>query len=324
MHLCNEAGMTAGVYYCFLEIPEGKEEEVLNYWDKFWPHAGVPVAYGIVAEWIHQQPHVLTETLFEQYSERHRQWYILKNRSNPDSTKESMQTGSYLDCISQERKKIKLSYRVFEYVNEDEQRKLRSLISNYLKFLYQKAERMDIYKNAELRVLRHLQEDAEELMPEGMEDWEFYATCERLEEQGCVRVAWIEGHEAEDAMILDAGRMLLKELEIELKGEESELERLKRENEELKAKLQEMQNPSDEEIVKDLAACFYGNTDDARDFLTQIRLVTDKEKPAIAKQYMNQNKLSQLSSKTDLHTIMVKHGLYSKQLNNWIQLLNKA
>lgn len=183
---------------------------------------------------------------------------------------------------------------------------------------------MDIYKNAELRVLRHLADDPEELIPEGMEDWEFYATCDRLEKRGCVRVAWIEGHEAEDAMILDTGRMRLKELEMELAGEESELERLRRENEELKAKLQELQNPQDDETVKDLAACFFGDTDVARHFLHQIRLVPDKEKPSIAKQYMNQNKLSPLSARNDLYSIMVKHGLYSKRLNNWTQLLNKA
>jgi hypothetical protein len=181
---------------------------------------------------------------------------------------------------------------------------------------------MDYNKSAELRVLRHLKEDAKELIPEGMEEFEFYATCDRLEKLGFVQVAWIEGHEAEDARILDAGMMRLKELEMELAGEESELERLRRENAELKAK--EMQNPSDDAIIKDLAACFYGNEDDARDFYQQIRLVPDREKPVIAKMYKNQEKLSHLSAKTGLYSVLVKHGLYSKQLNNWTQLYNKA
>ena len=37
---------------------------------------------------------------------------------------------------------------------------------------------MDMYEKAELRVLQHLKDDPDELIPDGMEEWEFSAACD--------------------------------------------------------------------------------------------------------------------------------------------------
>lgn len=92
---------------------------------------------------------------------------------------------------------------------------------------------MDIRKEAELRVLRHLVEKKDEMIPDGMEGHEYKAACYRLEEKHCVRLARIDGG-FEAIRILDEGYVYLKELEIEEKKETSEFERLKNENAKLK------------------------------------------------------------------------------------------
>ena len=48
-----------------------------------------------------------------------------------------------------------------------------------------------------------------------MEKWEVNSTLDKLEKQGCVRVAWVGGHDAEAAEINDTGRMHLKALQYE-------------------------------------------------------------------------------------------------------------
>lgn len=320
--MCYEGIKSDEMYYSFLEMPNGMDEKKEAYILRFGLH-GLPVAVGIVAAWIRGRPFVMTEDLFEKYAQKHKHYYIVKNRSNPDSTAKLLESEGYLACIEAERRNIHISYNVFDFVSEDEQRLLRALITNYLLYLYKKADRMDIYKEAELRVLQHLTNDTNELMPEGMKDWEFNAVCDRLEKEGCVRVAWIEGHRAEAVMLLDAGRMRLRELEIEARGAESELERLQKENEELKARLQPNDNPSDDEIVKELASCFYGVIKDTRAFLNQIKYVEDREKPAIAKQYLTQKKLSENSARRPLWTILKKYKLYSKTEDNWNKGIGK-
>lgn len=99
---------------------------------------------------------------------------------------------------------------------------------------------MEMKKEAELRVLRHLANKGKGMIPEGMEKYECIAACERLEEKKCVRVAWLEGHDFEKLKILPSGHVYLKELEKEERGELSELERLRIENAELKAKIEQL------------------------------------------------------------------------------------
>lgn len=74
---------------------------------------------------------------------------------------------------------------------------------------------MNLYQENEIKLLKHLLTDPDELIPEGMEKWEVNATLDRLEKQGCLRVAWASGHEAEAVMLNDTGREHLKALEYE-------------------------------------------------------------------------------------------------------------
>ena len=146
---------------------------------------------------------------------------------------------------------------------------------------------MDYYKETEIKVLKHLQTDPEDLCPEGMEKWEVNSTLDKLEKQGCVHVAWAEGHEAEAAEINDTGRMHLKALQYERNKEtwerfdqqrkesmnrfrqndlqrqiaretngeilrlQAEIKRLEQENAELKARIAELEAKSKEKYNKE-------------------------------------------------------------------------
>lgn len=93
---------------------------------------------------------------------------------------------------------------------------------------------MEIKKVAELRVLRHLQERSEIMIPDEMDENEFKAACYSLEKKNCVKLARIDGG-FEAVRMLDDGLVYLKELEWEESDNKNELERLKNENAELKA-----------------------------------------------------------------------------------------
>lgn len=80
---------------------------------------------------------------------------------------------------------------------------------------------MNLYQENEIKLLKHLLTDPDELIPEGMEKWEVNATLDRLEKQGCLRVAWASGHEAEAVMLNDTGREHLKALEYEKRQEQA-------------------------------------------------------------------------------------------------------
>lgn len=93
---------------------------------------------------------------------------------------------------------------------------------------------MDIRKDSELRVLRHLQKKVDQMIPDGMDKHEFNAACYRLEKKNCVKLARIEGG-FEAIRMLDEGYVYLKELEIEEKDDRDELERLRNEVADLKS-----------------------------------------------------------------------------------------
>ena len=93
---------------------------------------------------------------------------------------------------------------------------------------------MDIKKESELRVLRHLEKKSVEMIPKGMDEHEFNAACYRLEKKGCVRLARIEGG-FEAIRMLDEGFVYLNELEMEEKENKDELERLRNEVADLRA-----------------------------------------------------------------------------------------
>lgn len=146
---------------------------------------------------------------------------------------------------------------------------------------------MDYYKKTEIEVLKHLLTNPEDLCPEGMEKWEVNSTLDKLEKQGCVRVAWVEGHDAEAAEINDTGRMHLKALQYESNTEtwerfeqrrkdsinrlrqndlqrqiaretnseimrlQAEIKRLEQENAELKARIAELEAKSKKKYNKE-------------------------------------------------------------------------
>lgn len=213
---------------------------------------------------------------------------------------------------------------LFEYVTEEDVRVVRNVMSNYIEYLKFCRTEKGYRDIPELKVLRSL-EHKDDAFLEDLSDSELGTIFNSLEQNRFIRVAWVEGHAPEDIQLLDAGRVYLRNLEEEEKNGLSELERLRKENDELKMRLKRDEEQADDEIIKELASCFYGIEEDARAFLMQIRAVAeDREKPAIAKRYLQSKKLSPSSAKRTLWTIMKKYRLYFRGESNWNSMFKKA
>lgn len=213
---------------------------------------------------------------------------------------------------------------LFEYVTEEDVRVVRNVMNYYIEYLKRCRIEKGYRDIPELKILRCLDQKDDAFL-ENLSNYEFGTIVNSLEQKRFIRVAWMEGHVAEDYQLLDAGRVYLRKLEKEEKNEFSEVERLRKENDELRMKMKKDEEPSEDEIIKELVSCFYGIEEDARAFLKQIRAVAeDREKPAIAKRYLQSQKLSPSSAKRPLWKIMKKYSLYSRGESNWNSMFKKA
>lgn len=74
---------------------------------------------------------------------------------------------------------------------------------------------------------------------------------------------------------------------------------------------------TDEKVVKDLCGIFYGNEEEARKFLHQIRGMKNTEIVALVKKRVNEGIISELSCHRDLWKILHDNGLYTATESNW-------
>lgn len=235
------------VFYRFMEMPNGMDANQKKSIQRYGITGGI-VAMGIVARWIFRYPSTPITNIFAENYYEEWQNYVKHNQSMPDMSGKTLSQKAYEHCIKKEADNIRLSYNVFRFVSKEDQAVLRCLINNYLIFLYKQAGMITMEKDEELLVLRHLSSGAEELLPEGMEDYIFNATCDRLERKGYIQVAWLEGHTPEDVRLLDSGRAYLSQLETQPKrgnemhvNDKSSEKLLKEEIDRLKKELKEKQ-----------------------------------------------------------------------------------
>lgn len=266
---------------------------------------------------IKEQFDIYTEDRFKQFKR--------SNKDNPCTWNWDWEYEFYVKyIIPNEIRLNKQSEFLFDYITEADKRIVRSVMDNYIEYLKYQRLKLGYEVNDKLKVLRAIALNDDFLL-EDMEDYEISVALDALEEGGYVKVAWVEGHRPEAIRLLDKGRVYLKQLETEVKSKQNIKEQLRKGYAELEAKHNVDNNPNDDEIIKDLTPCFYGNEDDAKAFLHRIRAVkVDKDKPAIAKRFLEQKKLSESSARSVLHEKLTKFGLYGKTVGNWNQLMNKA
>ena len=175
---------------------------------------------------------------------------------------------------------------------------------------------------AELRVLRHHVNQLEGLVPEGMDEDDFNAACDRLERMGYIRVAWLTGHVAQAIMMNPSGRFYLKELEQEQRGEEDELARLRKENIELKAQIAQMQAEGNSsynkyEVIRELRNIFKGSDEEAEKFLNRIDGLKAMELTSVVNEYLSDSKLNTAVSSMSFYDVLSKYGIYDKKYQTW-------
>ena len=94
-------------------------------------------------------------------------------------------------------------------------------MSEYIAYLKKSRSDMGYCVTPELLVLRAA-ETQNPINYEDLEPFEINVTLDKLEKEGYVRVAWVEGHQPEDVLLLDKGRVYLKQLENALTNQENE------------------------------------------------------------------------------------------------------
>ena len=114
--------------------------------------------------------------------------------------------------IPHEMELNKMTEVLFDYIPDDDITLVRSLMDNYIEYLKTIRKEKGYYVSPELMVLRSLA-DSNEFMLEDLEDYEVNTTFDKLESEGYIKVAWVEGHHPEAVRLLDKGKVYLKQLE---------------------------------------------------------------------------------------------------------------
>ena len=146
-----------------------------------------------------------TELRFDQFKEN--------NKKDPDSWDWDWNYEFYTRyIIPHEIHLNKESEALFDYITDDDISYAKSIMKNYIAYLKKTRSGLGYFVNKELLVLRAFNTGCE-FQLEDLEDFEITTVLDRLEENGYVQVAWIEGHGYEAVRLLDKGKVYLKELE---------------------------------------------------------------------------------------------------------------
>ena len=186
------------------------------------------LAVGILAFWLKHRKN--GNRLLEVFAKRQREvedfkelftWYTElrfdqfkdNNKKDPDSWDWDWSYEFYTRyIIPHEIHLNKESEALFDYISDDDISYAKSIMKNYIAYLKKTRSGLGYVVNKELLVLRAFNTGCE-FQLEDLEDFEITTILDRLEENGYVQVAWIEGHGYEAVRLLDKGKVYLKELE---------------------------------------------------------------------------------------------------------------
>ena len=146
-----------------------------------------------------------TQIRFEQFKNEH--------RDDPDTWDWDWEYQFYAKAIiPHEIGFNKQSEALFDYISDSDIALVRAVMNNYIKYLKKCRSEKGYRVSPELLVLRSI-DTLNEFALEDLEDYEINTVLDRLENEGYVKVAWVEGHSPEAVRLLDKGRAYLKQLE---------------------------------------------------------------------------------------------------------------
>lgn len=130
----------------------------------------------------------------------------------------------------------------------------------------------------------------------------------------------IKDQEKNEIVISPIGNHLLgvidKELAFEITAKNQDVNTVSQEND--SSHIAENGDLPNNELAEDLKKLFYNDIDAAKDFIIKITSTNkNPEKARIAAEFVNNKKLSDLSCRKDLWSILKKHKLYNASSSNW-------
>lgn len=148
--------------------------------------------------------------------------YISREEKKPSSWRRDLKREFYTEfIIPNEMLLNKQTEALFEYITPEDCQIVKEVMSEYIAYLKKSRSDMGYCVTPELLVLRAA-ETQNPINYEDLEPFEINVTLDKLEKEGYVRVAWVEGHQPEDVLLLDKGRVYLKQLENALTNQENE------------------------------------------------------------------------------------------------------
>ena len=160
---------------------------------------------GEIPKDIREQFDNYTKIRFEQFRNEH--------RDDPNTWDWDWEYQFYANAIiPHEIAFNKQSEALFKYISDSDIALVRAVMNNYIKYLKKCRTEKGYHVGPELLVLRAV-DSQDDTKYEDLEDYEVNAILEKLEGEGFIKVAWIEGHKPEGTRMLDKGRAYLKQLE---------------------------------------------------------------------------------------------------------------
>ena len=154
---------------------------------------------------IREQFDTYTQIRFEQFKKEH--------RDDPNTWDWDWEREFYTNVIiPHEIAFNKRTKALFDYISDSDIALVKAVMKNYIKYLKKCRTEKGYRVSPELLVLRSI-DTLNEFALEDLEDYEINTVLDRLENEGYVKVAWVEGHSPEAVRLLDKGRAYLKQLE---------------------------------------------------------------------------------------------------------------
>lgn len=220
--ICQQNGI-----YRFVEMARGKSGVLDDVKRK--EEDNPIVAIGIVAYWLQFNSRMDTvikrltryrteipkdiKEQFENYTKEQFKQFRVEHRDDPLTWDWDWEYQFYAKAIiPQEIGFNKQSEALFDYISDSDIALVRAVMNNYIKYLKKCRSEKGYRVSPELLVLRAV-DSQDDTKYEDLEDYEVNTILDKLEKEGFIMVAWIEGHKPEGTRILDKGRAYLKQLE---------------------------------------------------------------------------------------------------------------
>lgn len=189
------------------------------------------VAVGIVAFWLKHRtcnnrlsqlfapklPELGIREQFDHYTQLRYDQFKKIHKDNPDAWKWNWDYKFYSEyIIAHEMGLNKQAEALLEFITDDDQKEVRSVMSNYIEYLKMRRLELGFEPNNELKVLRSIA-NSDDCQLEDVDDEELCRIFDMLEAEGFIQVAWCEGHKTfDDVRLLAKGKVYMKQLEDEL------------------------------------------------------------------------------------------------------------